>query len=102
MESGSWVVRAESCASGLFRKKILGGHVEQHQLSSSSLEGLCPVPCSGSQHQAFLPGIKQEILYSSCLATEYAFGVFLAGAALKYLPSIINDVKLVFDPVELR
>lgn len=83
MDSGSWVVRAESCASGLFRKKILGDRVEQHQLSSSLRECLCPVPCSGSQHRSFLPGIEQEILYLSCLATEYAFGVFLAGGSLE-------------------
>lgn len=83
MDSGSWVVRAERCASGLFRKKTLGDHVAQHQLSSSWRECLCPVPCSGSPHQSFLPGIKQEILCLSCLATEYAFGVFLAGGSLE-------------------
>lgn len=30
------------------------------------------------------------------------FLFFFQGAALKYLPAIVNDVKLVFDPKELR
>lgn len=31
-----------------------------------------------------------------------SFALGLQGAALKYLPTIVNDVKLVFDPKELR
>lgn len=32
----------------------------------------------------------------------YFLFVMLKGAALKYIPTIVNDVKLVFDPKELR
>lgn len=32
----------------------------------------------------------------------FYFIVSLKGAALKYIPTIVNDVKLVFDPKELR
>lgn len=38
----------------------------------------------------------------SCLWLSTLVGLALQGAALKYLPTIVNDVKLVFDPKELR
>uniref|UniRef100_A0A8D1N972 Dedicator of cytokinesis protein 5 n=1 Tax=Sus scrofa TaxID=9823 RepID=A0A8D1N972_PIG len=50
---------------------------------------------------------KTELLFAALKALKYLFRfiiqsrVLYLGAALKYLPSIINDVKLVFDPVEL-
>lgn len=35
-------------------------------------------------------------------SAQHLVGLALQGAALKYLPTIVNDVKLVFDPKELR
>uniref|UniRef100_A0A452TV77 Dedicator of cytokinesis 1 n=1 Tax=Ursus maritimus TaxID=29073 RepID=A0A452TV77_URSMA len=55
------------------------------------------------------PGINDQ-LYKAMKALEYIFkfivrsaffALGLQGAALKYLPTIVNDVKLVFDPKEL-
>uniref|UniRef100_A0A803V7J0 Dedicator of cytokinesis 1 n=1 Tax=Ficedula albicollis TaxID=59894 RepID=A0A803V7J0_FICAL len=44
-------------------------------------------------------GITDQ-LFKAMKALEYIFKFI--GAALKYLPAIVNDVKLVFDPKELR
>ncbi|KAL7981409.1 hypothetical protein Chor_002305 [Crotalus horridus] len=60
---------------------------------------------------------KTDLLFAALKALKYLFrfivqsralylgpleeAVKIKGAALKYLPNIINDVKLVFDPVEL-
>uniref|UniRef100_A0A8D0T0J8 Dedicator of cytokinesis 5 n=1 Tax=Sus scrofa TaxID=9823 RepID=A0A8D0T0J8_PIG len=83
--------KTELLFAALKALKYLFRFIIQSRLSSSLRECLGPALCLRSQHQSFLPGIKQEI----------GLVFFLQGAALKYLPSIINDVKLVFDPVEL-
>uniref|UniRef100_A0A8C3SCQ9 Dedicator of cytokinesis 1 n=1 Tax=Chelydra serpentina TaxID=8475 RepID=A0A8C3SCQ9_CHESE len=44
------------------------------------------------------PGVTDQ-LFKAMKALEYIFKFI--GAALKYLPTIVNDVKLVFDPKEL-
>lgn len=36
------------------------------------------------------------------LSYFFLFVPLVKGAALKYIPTIVNDVKLVFDPKELR
>lgn len=41
------------------------------------------------------PGADNDLLIAS-------FIFLVKGAALKYIPTIVNDVKLVFDPKELR
>uniref|UniRef100_A0A8D0E8M0 Dedicator of cytokinesis 5 n=1 Tax=Salvator merianae TaxID=96440 RepID=A0A8D0E8M0_SALMN len=44
---------------------------------------------------------KLFLSFNILMDRPLAEAVKIKGAALKYLPSIINDVKLVFDPVEL-
>uniref|UniRef100_A0A8D0UWE5 Dedicator of cytokinesis 5 n=1 Tax=Sus scrofa TaxID=9823 RepID=A0A8D0UWE5_PIG len=50
----------------------------------------------------FSNSIRQLFLaFNTLMDRPLEEAVKIKGAALKYLPSIINDVKLVFDPVEL-
>ncbi|XP_005210349.1 dedicator of cytokinesis protein 5 isoform X1 [Bos taurus] len=50
----------------------------------------------------FNNSIRQLFLaFNSLMDRPMEEAVKIKGAALKYLPSIINDVKLVFDPIEL-
>uniref|UniRef100_A0A4W5LMZ5 Dedicator of cytokinesis 5 n=1 Tax=Hucho hucho TaxID=62062 RepID=A0A4W5LMZ5_9TELE len=48
--------------------------------------------------------VLTEGLYSALKALKYLFRFIVQsrGAILKYLPTVINDIKNVFDPVELR
>uniref|UniRef100_A0A4W3GHV3 Dedicator of cytokinesis protein 5-like n=1 Tax=Callorhinchus milii TaxID=7868 RepID=A0A4W3GHV3_CALMI len=58
---------------------------------------------SETDNNAFNDSIRQLFLsFNSLMDRPLEEAIKIKGAALKYLPGIINDVMLVFDPTELR
>lgn len=46
--------------------------------------------------------LKNKKHHPPCFILMRPDSLLFQGAILKYLPSIINDIQTVFDPVELR
>uniref|UniRef100_A0AAX7UM71 Dedicator of cytokinesis 5 n=1 Tax=Astatotilapia calliptera TaxID=8154 RepID=A0AAX7UM71_ASTCA len=58
--------------------------------------------CENEDGDAFFNSIRTLFLsFNSLMDRPLDEGVKIKGAILKYLPSIINDIQTVFDPVEL-
>lgn len=67
-----------------------------HPLTPSSL---LPVPLVRYKSRFFAQSEKKV---APAVFDSAFFSPLFQGAILKYLPTIINDIKTVFDPMELR
>ena len=69
------------------------------------LRAAVPVQSGGTEFESSLiapPEAPPPQGSSSCPLSVSSLSLRVQGAALKYIPTIVNDVKLVFDPKELR